>query len=91
MREIQFWDDSEGLDESFEDIKSLADNCKFNDCQHETEPGCAVKEAIAAGELTEKRLESYRKLKRELLYMERKRKYGSEHANKLKIQELMGL
>ena len=91
MREIQLWDDSEGFDESFDDIKALADNCKFNDCQHETEPGCAVKEAIAAGELTEKRLESYRKLKRELLYMERKRKYGSEHANKLKIQELMGL
>ena len=91
MREIQLWDDSKGFDESFDDIKVLASNCKFNDCQHETEPGCAVKNAITTGELSEERLESYRKLKRELLYMERKRKYGAEHANKLKIQELMGL
>ncbi len=91
MREIQLWDDSEGFDQNFEDIKILADKCKFNDCQHDTEPGCAVKKAIAEGQLTAKRLENYNKLKRELLYMERKRKYGAEYANKLKYQELMGL
>ena len=91
MREIQLWEDSQGFNESFEDIKLLEANCKFNDCQHDTEPGCAVKKAVAEGELTEKRLESYRKLKRELLYIERKRKYGAEYANKLKYKELMGL
>jgi len=91
MREIQLWDGSEGIKESFEDIESLAKKCKFNDCQHDSEPGCAVKKAINEGELPEKRLESYHKLKRELLYMERKRKYGAEYANKLKYKELMGL
>ncbi|TDO73397.1 ribosome biogenesis GTPase [Halanaerobium saccharolyticum] len=91
MREVQLWDDSEGINESFEDLKSIAKKCKFNDCQHDTEPGCAVKKAIENGELTKERLENYRKLKRELLYVERKRKYGAEYANKLKYKELMGL
>ena len=91
MREIQLWDDSEGINESFEDIKAIAKDCRFNDCQHNSEPGCAIKEAIKNGELAAERLESYRKLKRELLYVERKRKYGSEYANKLKYKELMGL
>jgi ribosome biogenesis GTPase len=91
MREIQLWGGNEGIDESFEDIKYIAKNCKFNDCQHDTEPGCAVKKAIEKKELAEERLESFRKLKRELLYLERKRKYGAEYANKLKYKELMDI
>lgn len=91
MREIQLWDDSEGINESFDDLKAIAKDCKFNDCQHNSEPGCAIKEAIKNGELAEEKLESYRKLKRELLYVERKRKYGAEYANKLKYKELMSL
>jgi len=91
MREIQLWNGREGIKESFEDIKSLAKQCKFTDCQHDSEPGCAVKAAIENGELAEERLESYRKLERELLYIERKKKYGSEHASKLKYKEMMGL
>jgi ribosome biogenesis GTPase len=90
MREIQLWDDSEGLKESFEDIEELARNCKFNDCQHESEPSCAVKKAIEQGNLLEERLESYRKLERELLYMERKKKYGAQRAAKLKQKDLFG-
>ncbi len=89
MREIQLWDGSDGINESFEDIKKIAKDCKFNDCLHDSEPGCAVKIAIKEGKLSKARLESYRKLKRELLYLERKRKFGAEYANKLKYKELM--
>jgi len=73
MREIQLWDAGEGLDDTFQDIIELAAGCKFSDCRHETEPGCAVKRAIEEGTLPEVRLESYRKLQRELLAMERKK------------------
>ncbi len=73
MREIQLWDAGEGLDDTFQDVIELAARCKFRDCRHETEPGCAVKRAIEEGTLPEVRLESYRKLQRELLAMERKK------------------
>ncbi|OCL27799.1 ribosome small subunit-dependent GTPase A [Orenia metallireducens] len=90
MREIQLWDNSEGLKGSFSDIEELARSCKFNNCQHDSEPGCAVKKAIEQGELPEERLESYRKLERELLYIERKRKYGAERAAKLMQKDIFG-
>ena len=90
MREIQLWDGNEGIKESFEDIEALAQNCKFNDCQHDSEPGCAVKKAIEQGELPEKRLESYRKLERELLFIERKKKYGTVRAAKLMNKDIFG-
>ena len=54
-----------GVRQMFEDVDVLAHHCRFADCAHVTEPGCAVKAAIEAGELTEERLESYRKLSRE--------------------------
>jgi ribosome biogenesis GTPase len=73
MREIQLWDASDGLDDAFQDIAELAKECKFSDCRHETEPGCAVKKAIEEGTLSEGRLESYRKLQRELSAIERKK------------------
>ncbi|HOO54262.1 MAG TPA: ribosome small subunit-dependent GTPase A [Methanothrix sp.] len=73
MREIQLWDAGEGLEEAFQDVIELARECKFRDCRHETEPGCAVKRAIEEGTLSEVRLESYRKLQRELLAIERKK------------------
>lgn len=64
MRELQLLDD-EGLDAVFGDIAALATGCRFHDCQHATEPGCAVKAAVASGELEAERLEHYRKLERE--------------------------
>ena len=72
MRELQLWDSREGLDEAFDDLTSLFEQCRFNDCAHETEPGCAVRAAIAEGRLDADRLESYRKLTRELEALERK-------------------
>jgi len=62
LRELGMWVDEEGIDAAFTDITDLASQCRFNDCAHLTEPGCAVLAAIAAGELAADRLESYRKL-----------------------------
>ena len=64
MREIQFWV-GDGSLTSFDDIETLSHNCKFRDCKHETEPGCAVKEAIKHGTLAPGRLKSHKKLERE--------------------------
>ena len=70
MRELTLWDAEEGLGQAFEDVEELAARCRFSDCAHRTEPGCAVRAAIAAGELPEARLESFRHLDRELRYLE---------------------
>ena len=65
MRELGMWDASEGLSDAFADVEAFLGKCRFSDCRHESEPGCAVKGAIAAGELDISRWESYRKLKAE--------------------------
>ena len=65
MRELGMWDVSEGLSDAFGDVESYFGKCRFSDCKHEREPGCAIKAAIAAGELDLSRWESYQKLKEE--------------------------
>jgi ribosome biogenesis GTPase / thiamine phosphate phosphatase len=65
LREIQLWDDSGGVGLVFDDIADLARDCRFRDCRHASEPGCAVKAAVLAGRLDAGRLENYRKLQRE--------------------------
>ena len=62
LRELGMWVDEEGIDAAFADITDLEGQCRFNDCAHLSEPGCAVLAAIVAGELAPDRLESYRKL-----------------------------
>jgi ribosome biogenesis GTPase / thiamine phosphate phosphatase len=66
LREAQLWEGEEGLNNLFEDIEELALRCRFTDCAHNTEPGCAIKAAIADGSLDVARFNSYRKLQREL-------------------------
>jgi ribosome biogenesis GTPase / thiamine phosphate phosphatase len=66
LREIQLWDADEGIQEAFADIDELAADCRFNDCAHMREPGCAVQAAIDEGRLPRERLQSYRALQREL-------------------------
>ena len=66
MRELQLWDVSRTMRDTFEDVESLAPLCHFTNCQHRDEPRCAVTEAVAAGRLAPDRLESYRKLQGEL-------------------------
>ena len=65
MRELGMWDVSEGLGDAFADVEQFLGKCRFSDCSHEREPGCAIKAAIAAGELDIGRWESYRKLSEE--------------------------
>lgn len=71
MRELQLWDGA-SVANAFADIESHARACHFRDCRHHGEPGCAVAQAILAGELAEERLESYRKLEREARFLETK-------------------
>jgi ribosome biogenesis GTPase / thiamine phosphate phosphatase len=66
MRELQLWSDGDGLASSFADVDALAEACRFRDCAHGSEPGCAVRAAVEAGSLEAERLESYFKLRREI-------------------------
>jgi ribosome biogenesis GTPase len=66
LRAVGMWDSGGGLDQAFSDVAELALGCRFRDCTHTGEPGCAVEAAVAAGELPERRLESYRELQAEV-------------------------
>ncbi len=65
MRELQIYDVAEGVEAVFDDIVTLAGTCRFTDCQHDTEPGCAIQAAIDNGQLDARRLDRWRKLQRE--------------------------
>ncbi len=65
MRELQLWGVEDGVEEAFPDIHALALRCRFTDCGHTNEPGCAIRVALASGDLPIERLENYRKLKAE--------------------------
>ncbi|MFI7139076.1 ribosome small subunit-dependent GTPase A [Streptomyces massasporeus] len=65
LRGVGLWDAETGVGQVFSEIEELAERCRFHDCAHEAEPGCAVLAAIDSGDLPERRLESYRKLLRE--------------------------
>ena len=70
MRELQLWESDEGMDTAFADITELAAQCRFSDCSHKREPGCAIRQALAEGLLDRERWESYTKLQRELHALE---------------------
>jgi ribosome biogenesis GTPase len=72
MREFQLWE-SAGLDDTFEEIGQLAESCRFRDCTHQSEPGCAVKRSITDGLMEQERLSSFQKLKREQEYNDRRK------------------
>jgi len=72
MRELHLWVADEGLEDAFEDIAALAAECRFSDCRHEGEPGCAIEAALADGRLAPERWQSYRDLQRELAELEEK-------------------
>jgi len=73
MRELQLWEATTALDETFGDIRALAERCHFRDCRHETEPRCAVREAVDQGHLAPERRESYVRLLRELDALDERR------------------
>jgi ribosome biogenesis GTPase / thiamine phosphate phosphatase len=72
MRELQLWRHEEGAAQAFEDIATLSQDCKFRDCAHQSEPGCAIAFAALRGSLSSERLDNYRKLLAELHFQERK-------------------
>ena len=86
LRELQLWDVSEGLEQTFEDVAALAAACRFRDCSHDGEPGCAVREALRSGSLPPERFDSWRKLQRELGRLERRldARARSEHAQQIR-------
>lgn len=75
MRELSLWDAQEGLRGLFSDVEGLFVNCKFSNCRHETEPGCAVKSAIESGILSPERWQDYLKLKGEAKFTDDKAAY----------------
>jgi ribosome biogenesis GTPase / thiamine phosphate phosphatase len=88
LRELQLWDAKEGLAQAFADINLLAAQCRFSDCRHETEPGCAVQEAVQAGALDSARLENHRKLLREQEFLRRKMDPQVRSQEKQRIKRL---
>lgn len=88
MRELQLWGGD--IERTFEDIEELSAQCKFRDCRHMNEPQCAVKEAVEKGIITQKRLDSYNKLKKELEYTNDKKNLNHKTMEKKKIIGMMG-
>lgn len=83
MRELQLNASDDGLSAAFEDIERLSDACRYRDCKHRREPGCAIQSAIASGELDIKRYQNYVKMEKELAYAIRRENDKSRLLNKL--------
>ena len=84
IRELQLWDTSEGVEETFVDISVLAAGCRFTDCRHDAEPRCAVKAAVAEGRLPPDRLAAYHKLQAELAALASRKDALAQQATKKK-------
>ena len=81
VRELGLWGAESGVARAFDDIEALAEGCRFRDCRHEAEPGCAVRAAAASGELDPGRLQSLRDLRRELAADELRRDERARRAH----------
>ena len=90
MRELALWADAETVGEAFPDIRALADECRFSDCAHKAEPGCAVKHAVDTGLLQPKRLASYLKLSSEAAHLAARRAAKSREAPKARPRRVPG-
>jgi ribosome biogenesis GTPase len=84
MRELQLWASEDSLDQVFRDVLTAAERCKFGNCSHANEPGCAVHEALESGELDPARWESYRKLQKEVRYHSKTQQDQAEEKKKWK-------
>ncbi|MGI8928460.1 MAG: ribosome small subunit-dependent GTPase A [Candidatus Limnocylindrales bacterium] len=82
MRSVGMWEAEDGLAEAFADVEAFASQCRFTDCAHGGEPGCAVRAAIADGSLPASRFESQQKLTRELAALEARRDAGARVASR---------
>jgi ribosome biogenesis GTPase / thiamine phosphate phosphatase len=90
IRGVGLLDAADGLDGAFADVADLAAGCRFGDCRHVGEPGCAVQEAIAAGELAPRRLESWRRLQREVAWEARRQAVRLRRARRVRAERPRG-
>lgn len=88
MRELQIW--SGDTDAAFKDVEELALQCRFSDCTHTSEPGCAVIKAVESGEISQERLDNYFKLKKEIVNTQNKLLHGHKFMEKVKVKNMMG-
>lgn len=88
MRELQLWGDETGLKHAFEDIETLAAHCRFRDCIHEGEPGCAVQAALESGDLAPDRFQGYLKQRKELCYLQGRKDYRARLEEKAKRRKI---
>ncbi len=86
LRELVAWDSETGMDTVFSDIDELATRCRFDDCAHRSEPGCAVRAAIGSGELEPARLRSYEKMQRERDYLSGRKRSRNKEISKFARQ-----
>jgi ribosome biogenesis GTPase len=82
MRELGLWGEESGVGAAFEDIEELAAHCRFRDCRHDGEPGCAVQQALGDGSLDEARFDNYLRMRRELAHLARKNDPVAQRAEK---------
>ncbi len=88
IREIQLGDSAEGLEKAFSDVVHAAHNCRFKDCTHRDEPGCAVLQAVKDGLISEERLASYHRLTEELIFQSKKSEIGLKRLEKEKYRKM---
>lgn len=90
IRDLKPVASQEAIENTFEDIIELENQCRFSNCRHQTEPGCAINEALESGELTAKRYENYIKLKRESAFFEKRSKQRERFLEKAFEKEKQG-
>jgi len=88
IKELQLWGSEDSLDTAFADIANLAEKCRFSDCSHSGEPGCAVQDALLTGELDHSRFENYLDLQKELRFLERKQETRQAQEEKAKWKQI---
>jgi ribosome biogenesis GTPase / thiamine phosphate phosphatase len=91
MRELELAAEDTALDATFDDVDRLAAACRFRDCAHDGEPGCAVSAAIAAGELDEARVQSYGKLRREIAHAATRKDAASRREQRLRGKRMASI
>jgi ribosome biogenesis GTPase / thiamine phosphate phosphatase len=90
LRELALWDGADGIAATWDEVSSLASSCRFRDCRHEAEPGCAVRAAAETGEVDAARLAAFEKLRREEESLEARRALGPARAERLRWKRMMG-
>ena len=88
IRELQLWFHGKGLERQFEDIEILSKMCKFRDCKHDDEPGCAVREAVELGKISKDHLDNYSKLLKEREYLNLRRSTYERRAKDRKLSKM---